>query len=379
MAVNNIEAYRCLFDQDHVPKMVIGRQREMKLVSGFLLENFSLRDNEMSDDRYGSAIMVEGLRGLGKSTMSRKVLIDLKTKHTANKANMNFFTLNCWDKDEQQLLMDFTSKLKIPMADTKPVFSSTRDAWNIIYHYLRRHTDRCYNILISNSDFIPIRFFNKLLVNLKCLGINLVFTSRVGNSFQFLEHVDMCLNLDVYSLGDLNTIVEQRYQKAFLDQDNSIPKFITDTVVEFDTSRPGPCIAILKHLYPRLRDGHGEDISLEIIQHAIRHQLPNLSYSEFELVDFMQEATISMLLFLDNITTHFMSSGNYYLNGDDLRELYNMSCETLYIEPSVDEFSNYLARMLQHHILLKSNNDPSLFFSIVPANLLKSYLDEVLK
>ncbi|MHA1682338.1 MAG: hypothetical protein ACTSUE_15485 [Promethearchaeota archaeon] len=403
MAANDYyEGYRCLFDHDYVPKDVIGRRKEIEFLDGFLIDNISLRQGTsgVGNDRYGSAILLDGLRGVGKATLAKKVIENLSISKETREIKIKPVVINCWEKDEAQLLADFMVKLgvsppistpvstgfspRFPVSgpvNPAPVNPGLRDTWNVIYTYLRKQINStCFTMLFKNSDFIPIRFFKKLLVNLKGMGINIIFTSRISNNYQFLEHVDVNLNLEVYTLGDLNAIVEDRYQTAFSSCETVVPRFITDAVVEFDTSRPGPCITVLKHVYPELKGMGNAQISLELVQHCIKNNLSNLSYSEFEVVDFLNTAPIQLLILLDNIASYFKNStrGEYYISRQELRELYDISCESMMMRPSEREFDEYMVELLQFHVLLKSNNYEEKYFSLIPSNLIQSFLDEVI-
>nr|MDO8110364.1 hypothetical protein [Candidatus Sigynarchaeota archaeon] len=255
----------------------------------------------------------------------------------------------------------------------------TARTWDAIAGFLRKQSKRtAYNLFFNNVECVPLKFFNKLASNLKGLGLNLLMATSMRHNNFFIDNLDMSMDLDVYNIADLNEIVDQRARAAFPGLNSSASKFITDAVVAFDSARPGPCIAVMKHLYPRVQSGTVDEISLNVLQESVKNALPEISYNELELAEFFANASIQKVIFLDNVIGHHETSGRFYITKAELQDVFNLSCESLEMEPRGEEFNDILADMLANNIFLKSNHQPNSFFSMIPARLIKGYIDVTL-
>jgi hypothetical protein len=289
-------------------------------------------------------------------------------------------SINCLEKDEAQLLGDLLGKLGIELP---PVVSQSVDVagtWNTISAILRkRAASTAYTVFFNNVECVPLRFFNKLAWNLKHQGMNLLMATSMRHNNYFIENLDLGIDLDVYRLSDLTEIVDGRAKIAFPGMDPRVGQFITDSVVAFDSPRPGPCINVMKNLYPHVIEGNADSISLEQIQDCVKNALPEISYNELELAEFFAEASVQKIIFLDNVMGQMEASGQFYLSKGGLREIYDMTCESLDMEPATDEFSTFMADLMACNIFLKSNHQPDSFFTLIPASLIKGYIDAVIK
>ncbi|MFX0098339.1 MAG: hypothetical protein ACFFCS_02085 [Candidatus Hodarchaeota archaeon] len=374
------EGYRALFDPLYVPPFVIGLDKEEHLIKGFLEDNYSLNSTNNRDFRVskaGASVMIDGIKGIGKSTLTRKVSTDIiHSKHYSSQDFINI-SINCLGKDENQILQDLINGLGIELDYPTLVKLDSRVAWSLIANVSQKKKRTIINVLLNNTESLQFNFYKKLVYNLKNLGINLLITTNVRNNQYFLDNVDLNLSLHAYSVKNLNKIVDQRCDIAFPGHRTTFPRFITDSVLEFDTARPEPCISILRHAYPDLRKGDFSDFSLEKMQNCCKDVLPDIIYNEFSLIDSFNDAPVQMLVFLDNIASFFEDGSKYYIDREDLLDLYGMACENLEMKGTKIEFEDFLARFRANHVLLKSNNDDNTFFTMIPVNFLKFYLDEI--
>jgi hypothetical protein len=376
----HLEGYRSLFDPNFVPAVIVGRNKEFQFIRGFLIDNMAIRSGGAPNDHYGASILVNGLHGIGKSTLVRKVIADLETEVCCEKqpAVENVF-INCTGKTEAELLMDLVGKLAIELSMPPDSLPDMAGIWSAI----RARAGKLaawsyYNVCFDNMESIPVTFLSKVSSGLKNLGINLLFTSTIRNDHVFVDNLDVSVDLDVYSTQDLETIVSQRVEVAFSTPAPALSRLVTDAVVEFDSPRPGTCINILKYLYPRANTGGIDSVSLADIQECARNALSGMSFNELDLTEFFSDASIAMLMFVDNIATFFARSETFYITRKELHNLYFEACECIENGKSADEFEAFVASLLEHSILFKSSREPSSFFSMIPATFLKNYLDEVL-
>ncbi|MHA1791558.1 MAG: hypothetical protein ACTSVI_02870 [Promethearchaeota archaeon] len=373
------ESYRCLFDPLYVPKILFGRKKEKRLLLGLLRDNILVKERYSRQDRLGEIILVRGIRGVGKGALNLSVFNALEKEFSGH--GINNMKISCFAKDEMQLLDEIALNLGLDVKqETSSMRASVVRRWNDILVFLRKKKNGQYNnLLLQDIDTLDVKFFNKLVLNLKNLGFNIILTSRINSGYQAISISDFNLELDLYSTSELNSIVKDRFKTAFLEENDDITSIITDSVLEYDTARPGPCISVLRNIYPVARIEGVDNISYEFIQNGLKNQLTNMSYSEFEIFDFFSSTSINMLLFLDNITTLYLQQDKYYFTRDELLDLYKMSCEIIESRWTFKEFNNFLAKLMQYRLILSSSIHENTYFSIVPASLLRMYLDESLK
>jgi hypothetical protein len=376
-----LEGYRALFDPHYVPSLLVGRKKEAAFLKGFLNDSVALKLASATNGASGIVVMVNGLKGVGKATLVRKVVGELHDEHVdTTPVRLQNISINCVEKNEAQLLGDLLSKLDIelPLPAISPV--DVAGTWNTISTVLRkREASTAYTVFFNNVECVPLRFFNKLAWNLKHQGMNLLMSTSMRHNNYFIENLDLSIDLDVYNMGDLNEIVDQRAKFAFPGMDGRVGHFITDSVVAFDSPRPGPCINVMKYLYPHVAEGNADAISLELIQESVKNAMPEISYNELELAEFFADASIQKVIFLDNIMGRLETSGQFYLSKGELKEIYDTTSESLDMEPATDEFNTFLAELMACNIFMKSNHQPGSFFTMIPAHLINEYIDATIK
>jgi Cdc6-like AAA superfamily ATPase len=376
-----LEGYRALFDPHYVPPLLVGRKKEAAFLKGFITDSVALKLASATGDSSGMVVMVNGLKGVGKATLVRKVVGELHDEQLITAPlRLQNISINCVEKDEAQLLGDLLSKMDIDLPLLASSSVDVAGTWNTISAVLRkRAANTAYTVFFNNVECVPLRFFNKLAWNLKHHGMNLLMSTSMRHNNYFIENLDLSIDLDVYKLGDLNEIVDQRAKLAFPGIDSRVGHFITDSVVAFDSPRPGPCINVMKNLYPHVAEGNAEAISLELVQDNVKNALPEISYNELELAEFFADASIQKVIFLDNIMGRLEASGQFYFSTGELKEIYDMTCESLDMEPAADELNTFMAELMACNILLKSNHQPGSFFTMIPSQLIKGYIDATIK
>lgn len=377
---SNLDGYRALFDPQYIPAVLVGREKESNFLKGFLLDNFAVKSEHGTSENLGTSVMVNGLRGVGKATLVRKVMQDLcKDCTVENPLQVVNIWINCNEKDEFQLLLDIMANLAIEPGQAPEEKMDLPTAWSMINGFFRKAI-RCsaFNLFFNNVESVSLNVFNKLASNLKNLGLNLLMATNMRHNNYFIDNLDLAIDLDVYKINDLHEIVDHRARIAFPTIESDVSRFITDTVVEFDSPRPGPCINVLKYLYPHLHSTNLDTISLEMVQECVKNAVPEISYNELELAEFFANASIERMIFLDNVVSYHETSGKFYISNAELHDLFTNSCESLEMEPRAGEFDEILADMMASNIFMKSNQKPGNFFTIVPPRLVKGYIDVVL-
>ena len=336
-----------------------------------------MKSEHGSSENLGTSVMLNGLHGVGKATLVRKVLQDLcKDCTDESPLKVANIWINCSEKDESQLLHDIMTKLAIEPDQARDEKMDISSAWSMISSFLRKAARRsAFNLFFINVECMSLQSFNKLAANLKNLGLNLLMTTSMRHNNYFIDNLDLAIDLDVYNISDLHEIVDHRARVAFPEIESDVSRFITDAVVEFDSPRPGPCINVLKYLYPHLHSRNLDTVSLDMVQESVKNALPGISYNELELAEFFANASIEKMIFLDNVVGFHETSGRFYISKTELHDLFMTSCESMEIEPRTGEFDEILADMMASNIFMKSNQTPGNFFTMIPSRLVKSYID----
>jgi hypothetical protein len=84
------------------------------------------------------------------------------------------------------------------------------------------------------------------------------------------------------------------------------------------------------------------------------------------MLNYLSEETPLAIVFLDNLINHFSSnSSNYYINLEELKELFDISCESLEANENIEEFMNMIIRLKNIGILSPSNKGIDFTYEIV--------------
>jgi len=153
---------------------------------------------------------------------------------------------------------------------------------------------------------------------------------------------------------------------------------------------------ILRELYPFLKEHNTVEHykMLDICQ----NQFDTFQISdEFSMLAYISEEDLLMIIFLDNLSNHFLKNSNYYITSNEfyitsneLNELYDISCESLEYEKNFNELISIINKIQRVGILSPSkkfNNDNTSitdnsiecnsFFMIINPYQLKVMVDTV--
>ncbi|MFW9951870.1 MAG: hypothetical protein ACFFKA_17270, partial [Candidatus Thorarchaeota archaeon] len=97
---------------------------------------------------------------------------------------------------------------------------------------------------------------------------------------------------------------------------------------------------------------------LEIFE-ILQNQFESLQITdEFSMLSYISETELLTIIFLDNLSNYFLKKSNLYITIQDLKELYEISCESINFEKSKEEFKHLVTTMRNIGILnaSKKNN-----------------------
>ncbi|MFX1478425.1 MAG: hypothetical protein ACFFCI_09850, partial [Promethearchaeota archaeon] len=130
-------------------------------------------------------------------------------------------------------------------------------------------------------------------------------------------------------------------------------KYITDLICEQYVPVPGKGIEILRDFYPILKSKQSIK-NYELIEHCQNHFDQMQIHDEFSMLNYVSEEDFLNIVFLDNLSSYFISNMNYYISLEELKEVFHISCESLEYEKNTREFQRIIRDLLDVGILRPS-------------------------
>ncbi|MFO8019281.1 MAG: hypothetical protein R6U96_11640 [Promethearchaeia archaeon] len=366
---------KALFDPNFVPPKLLYRKKEEKalgtLLNDSLLDDFSIN------------ILYQGISGIGKKSLIIKVIDELFLRKNRN-PDLSVININCLNKTIEEvlysLLIDVNKKFPCNIDVNRYLNSELTSLWTTFKLALRKH-DNDVLIIFTNIDGLSEKTFRKILQYGKEAKIPILSTVNKilqTSTLDLLQDFDLKNKLDYFSYDQLNKILKQRCDLAFPSSlDNELIEFLTDLIFEYYVPVPGKGIDLLKRLYPYLNER--KTYTPTDILRISKTQLDTFfSPDELNLLSFLSERDILMLLFLDNLSNHFKYCSSFYITLKELRELYLLSAESIEYSFNKNEFHNALNMLQNIGILsLSKNRTPSSpkFFITIDKDQLKRILD----
>jgi len=326
---------RALFDPKYVPPEILHREKEER---GLL----SLLDDSISDN-FSLNILYQGIEGIGKKAIINKVLKDLSLNNEAEN-HIYKISIDCKEKTIDELLVSLlveSNKYSNIQLDPNSLINSTTSQLWSIFKLMNKKIQNKLFIIFNNSESLKLKTFKKFLHFGKESKITLISTiNKVLNpsSLELSSEFDMKKKLNYFSYKELLNIFKQRASLSFPHKiDSEIIEFITDLIFEHFVPIPGKGIEILRELYPTLKNQHTAGHS-ELVR-VFQEQFDTFQISdEFNMLSYISELDILVLLFLDNLSDYFINNSKFYISRNNLKELYEISCESLEYEKLPKEF-----------------------------------------
>ncbi len=374
---SNIVGPKALFDPNYVPPRLLYRRKEEKAL-------FSILNDGITDD-FSLNILYQGIQGIGKKVIVNKVIKDLSTQH---EAIGNFYTIyvDCKEKNTEEILISLISELNkftISSINFNSILENSKypHMWKTFISLCKK-VNNSIIIILNNTETLKPDLYKKLLHLGKELRITLISTiNRIlrPSSLEVLCEFDLKKKLDYFTYKELFNILNQRLSLTFSHEINrEILEFISDLIFEHYVPVPGKGIDILREIYPYLKD-HKNIEHHQMLEICLNEFDSYQISDEFSMLTYISEEELLMIIFLDNLSNFFLKNLNYYISSDELKELYDISCETLEYEKDINEFIGIIQKIQQIGILSSSKksektNDNSLkskffFMNINPYQL----------
>ena len=376
---------RALFDAHYVPPKILYRNREEKSLFSILKDSFS--------DDFSLSILYQGIQGIGKQVIINKVIRDL--------SNLNTEFLNihvdCREKNLEEIIISLLTKIgqnqNINFNFKSIINSNISYLWNL-FKLTCRKVDHNLVFIFNNIEYLEPEIFKKFLQYGKDTNISFLATVNQAlkpSTLDLISEFDLKKKLNYFSYKELFDILKQRVSLTFLREvDKELVEFITDLIFEHYVPVPGKGIAILREIYPVLN----QQVSLNNLEisEILRNQFDSLQVTdEFSMLSYISEAELLTIIFLDNLSNHFLKNSNLYITIKELKDLYFVSCESIDFEKDMEEFKNLITILRNIGILnaSKKNNlnyyrnfsdnilNYNFYFMVINPQQLKSILDVI--
>jgi len=379
---------KALFDPKFIPPEILHRKKDETNL-------YSLLNDSLSDD-FCLNILYQGIQGIGKKVIVNKVLNDLSGENNIEQ-QIQKISIDCKEKSMEELMVSLLvemSKFSQVQLDPNSILNSTNSQLWSVFKLLSKKINNKIVLILNNTENLKAKTFKKFLHLGKESKITLISTiNKVlrPSSLELLSEFDMKKRLNYFNYKELLNIFKQRVSLTFPHEiDSEMLEFITDLIFEHFVPVPGKGIDILRELYPTLKEQrtleHNE--LLDVCQ----NQFDTFQVSdEFNMLSYISEKDLLIILFLDNLSNHFINSSNFYISSNELKELYEISCESLDYEKVQSSFMKIVNMLLRIGILSGSkkslqnkenrnshrNIEFDSYFMVINPNQLKAMVDAI--
>ncbi|MFW9782004.1 MAG: hypothetical protein ACFFFB_06945 [Candidatus Heimdallarchaeota archaeon] len=361
--VNNFVGPRAIYDPNYVPPKILHRKKEESNLYSILKDSFS--------DNFCLNVLYQGVQGIGKKVIVNKVVQDL-VELEVGLIKIHKISIDCKEKSIKEILFSLITEISklsnIKFNFTNLLNCNLAGLWNS-FKFINNKANSNLILLFSNIENLKPKYYKKILQYSKESKINLISTVNkvlTPSTLDLLEQFDLKKKLSYYNFKELFDIIQQRVNLTFISEiDKELIEFITDLIFEHYVPVPGKGIDILRELYPILSNRYAVNNS-EIIE-ILHNQFDSIHISDdFALLNYVSEEDIITLLFIDNLSNHFLKNSNYYITFSELRELYFISCESIGYNKSSNDFFELMKALHSMGILNYSKKNDQAFEHSMP-------------
>ncbi|MFW9952307.1 MAG: hypothetical protein ACFFKA_19475 [Candidatus Thorarchaeota archaeon] len=339
---NNFIGPKALFDQNFIPPQLLYREKETRSLYSLL--------KDALNDGFSLNVLYQGIQGIGKKAIVNKVIEDI---YNSNKDGFNLhkIAINCSEKSLEEILVsiltDISSFQNLNLEYNTILNSHVSELWSL-FKLACKKSDANLIFVFNNIENIKPEHFKKFLQYGKEIQINFISTINKiikPSTLDILAEFDLKKKLNYYSFNQLSDILRQRAKLTFSRKiDRNLIEFITDLIFEQYVPVPGKGIEVLKELYPILNQE--KQIESKEIIGIVQNQFDaSHLVDEFNLLNYFSEADLLNIIFLDNLSNFFLRSNNYYISSYELRDIYEISCESVDYEKDQEELKNIITNL----------------------------------
>ncbi len=349
---------RAIFDPNYIPPRVLFRTKEIDSVHSIL--------NDSLTDEFSVNLLIQGIQGIGKRLIVNYTTFNLMTENT-NEIPLLTINLNCKEKNFEELIGSAIAEMsKFPILNfnlesiLNSKISHLLNTFKLAVKKINVKNNINLFLILLNSEHLKAEEFKKFLLLGKEMNITTISTvNKVlrANTLDLLSEFDTKQKLDYFSYNELFSILSQRASLTFSHEiDKELIEYISDLIFEHYVPVPGKGIDIFREIYPflKIQKSIKQSEMLKLCQNQFDSAF---NIDEFSMIDYISEDILSTI-FLDNLSNYFLNNSNcYYLTLKELKELYDISCESLEYEKNDDEFKKIIKKIRRIGILIPSKKN----------------------
>ncbi|MBN1800746.1 MAG: orc1/cdc6 family replication initiation protein [Candidatus Lokiarchaeota archaeon] len=380
---------RAIFDPNFVPPKLLYRKKEEVSIYSMLRDSLS--------DNYNMNMLFQGIDGIGKKVLVQKVVRDLISK-VEDVTSVSKFCVDCREKTFEDVLISMLSQIlkKLDLSlEMNAVLNSTPSRLWTLYKLACKKLGRTSLVILNNIEYLKPEKYKKFLSSAKEINVSLISTvNRIlrPSTIDLLPEFDFKKKLRFFSYKELNSILRQRARLTFAKEiDRDVIDFIADVTFEHHIPVPGKGIEVFRECYPLLKSN--STIDLNEMLDVCKNQFDSFRMSDdFGVLSYLAEEDLLTIIFLDNLSNHFLKKAKFYVSSTELRELYDISCESLEYRKNTPEYDSLIHKFVNVGILslsrkprispnysFKTRNavDNDSYFMIICPHQLKSIVDVI--
>ncbi|MBD3342271.1 MAG: hypothetical protein GF353_24435 [Candidatus Lokiarchaeota archaeon] len=378
---------KAIFDPNFVPPVLLYRKKEKIALESIITDSIM--------DEFPLNILLQGIQGIGKKSIVNRVLEDLSNApNTQN--SFRKISIDCQEKNIEELigsiLAELNKKCLFNFNLSNLIHSNISDLWNTFKLASRKIQNELF-IVFNNIEHLDPKVIKKFLHFGKEMNFTIISTINKilrTSTIDLISDFDVKNKLNYFSYNELNSILIQRASLTFLhDIDGDLIEYITDLIFEHYVPVPGKGIDIFRDIYPFLKKR--ESIKqFQLIQACQNHFDFTTELDDFSMFSYISDENFLTILFLDNLSNYFIKKSKYYITSKELKEIFDISCESLDYDKDIVEFNKIVKNL--HNIGLINPSRKTLlerkyipedpldcvhFFTVIDPTRLKAMVDAV--
>jgi len=347
-------APEAIFDPYYIPPQLLFRDSEKQVLRGMLLDSI--------EDKYTINVIITGHNGIGKTvlgnyTLNRELSVDYKMYFS----DTTYSTV-------QEIFEGFAISLGIPPHETTTATISE------IEKYSRKHPSEII-LFLDNINIRNVNMYKKVARRTKQAKITTIATMDYNTYYTLKkietdrEFIDMALQLGMYTEAQLVEIAKQKVRLAFpVHIHDELIEYMTDIIAEFDYTRPGTIVELLRLLFKEVIRGN-KKINTCIIRNAC-YEL-GLEGDNIFFFEELPNMTIEEITFLERINEIFLKeTSEPYIDLDTLNGIFIDIANQFGLEYDNNLFRRLMYKVLDLGILIESKIKPYSYFTITDPVLL---------
>jgi len=349
---------RALFDPYYTPPELIGLNKERHSMQSLLQD--AIRD------QYPIILSLYGLRGVGKTALTRKVITNLQKSNLKSTQKLEIYYVNCEEKESSQILYSLINGLsRSQHFDLSPdaiLNTSLASQINLLNHLISKSVGSDSSLLfyLDSIEHSQPNFINKIMdvsISQSCMMVGSFNVLKSSPYLTDFKKSDIQIQLNTYNPASLERISRDRCKLAFKHPvEPDVIRYMIDLVYSYDYCVPESCICVLRKLYPILESD--STMTPECIQDICRIQLKDYSIDEIYIAEFISETDMVDRIALDEISSFFKSQSRYYTTYSELGSMYKIACENLKYDFIQSHFQFFVSKLERIGLLQPSTFHP---------------------